>query len=162
MDGSIAASVACPVREWQLPWYAPGGVTRIANSPDLCSLFNLVWGVVSFFHTGQHVTEAVSFRSLAPCVSSHPRPRPPALPSLSAAAPQRRELSAAVPPITAATWPELTRRYLAAAAAARYLASSEPRSSALAPLQLPGQLQNLEPAVGLGTVVFSALSGRGK
>ncbi|GIL52432.1 hypothetical protein Vafri_8302 [Volvox africanus] len=58
----------------------------------------------------------------------------------------RRDLSSAAPPITAATWPELARRYLAAAAAARYLATSEPRSSALASLQLPGQLQNLEPA----------------
>ncbi|GFR49322.1 hypothetical protein Agub_g11348, partial [Astrephomene gubernaculifera] len=58
----------------------------------------------------------------------------------------RRELSPASPPLTPATWPEVARRYLAAAAAARYLTSSEPRSSALAQLQLPGQLQNLEPA----------------
>ncbi|GIL79624.1 hypothetical protein Vretimale_12325 [Volvox reticuliferus] len=58
----------------------------------------------------------------------------------------RRDLSSAAPPITAVTWPELARRYMAAAATARYLATSEPRSSALASLQLPGQLQNLEPA----------------
>lgn len=61
--------------------------------------------------------------------------------------PQRRDLEKCFPPITAATWPEVARRYLAAAAAARYLGTSEPKSSALVSLQLPGQLTNLEPAV---------------
>lgn len=51
-------------------------------------------------------------------------------------------------PINDATWPEVARRYLAALAAARYLGTSEPKSSALVSLQLPGQLTNLEPQVG--------------
>lgn len=71
-----------------------------------------------------------------------PAPAPPP--------PQGRDLSSAAPALTAATWPEAARRYLAAAAAARYLSTSEPRSAALKSLGLPGQLANLEPAVRSG------------
>ncbi len=66
-------------------------------------------------------------------------PRPP---------PQGRDLSSAAPALDSDTWPEAARRYLAAAAAARYLSTSEPRSAALKSLGLRGQLANVEPAVG--------------
>jgi hypothetical protein len=39
---------------------------------------------------------------------------------------RRKDLAAGMPPVTAATWPEAARRYLAAAAAAHYVAIAEP------------------------------------
>eukprot|EP00798_Chlamydomonas_sp_ICE-L_P016238 gene16238-22404_t len=56
----------------------------------------------------------------------------------------KRDMAGASPPINEHTWPEVARRYLAAAATASFMGLSEPRSTALSTLQLPGSLSNLE------------------
>lgn len=96
-----------------------------------------------------HVLPLLLLSRVPSASNPHPTPPPFLPPPPRPLPPQRRDLMPASPPITPATWPEVARRYLAASAAARYLSTSEPRSSALVPLQLPGQLPNLEPAVGV-------------